>query len=80
MKGYTGHLRTIAWFLRDAWRVSRKATTVAVAAELVYFAIQALAYGLLVSALANPGSLLSSRGQLRFSPSVLASSSSQPRD
>jgi len=62
MKGYTGHLRTIAWFLRDAWRVSRKATTVAVAAELVYFAIQALAYGLLVSALANPGSLLSSRG------------------
>jgi hypothetical protein len=58
---YLAHLRTIGWFLADAWRVSKRAVAVAVAGELAYFAIQALAYGLLVSALSNPGSLLESR-------------------
>lgn len=62
LSAYFAHLKRIGWFLRDSWVISRRATLVAVSAELTYFGIQALAFALLVSALANPGALLSSWG------------------
>lgn len=54
------HGQTLLWFLRDAVRLSPKASATAIGTEFAYYFIQASAYGLLLAALSDPDRLLSS--------------------
>ena len=53
--GLLGHAQLVAWFIGDSWRTARQPVAAALLAEFASFVLQALAFGLLVTALSEPG-------------------------
>lgn len=50
-----GHVRLVRWFIGDSWRTARRPMATTLLAESASFAFQALAFGLLATALSDPG-------------------------
>ena len=53
--GFLDHVRLVGWFIGDSWRTARRPVAASLIAELASFTFQALAFGLLVAALSDPG-------------------------